>query len=82
MQQEFAVLAGALDERTRRLVATDEALAVGFGGVAAVARSSGLSRGTVTRGIVELQLVPKPVPDTGCGVKEPDESEPWIGMPR
>jgi len=57
---KFEALAGVLDERTRRMVAAAEALAIGFGGVTAVAQASGLSRGTVTRGIAELQAGPKP----------------------
>ena len=60
MQRKFAALAGVLDERTRRLVAAAEALSAGLGGVTAVARASGLSRGTVTRGIAELRLAPRP----------------------
>src|ERR1700745_1348759 len=60
LARKFDVLAGVLDERTRRMVAAAEALAIGFGGVTAVAQASGLSRGTVTRGIAELQAGPKP----------------------
>lgn len=48
-------LTNVLDERTRRLLAGAEATAMGFGGVSAVARASGLSRGTVIRGMVELK---------------------------
>ena len=57
---KFDVLSRVLDERTRRLVAAAEAEAIGFGGVTAVARASGLSRGTVIRGMAELQTAPKP----------------------
>jgi transposase len=59
MARMFEVLARALDERTRRLVAAAEAQAIGFGGVTAVARASGLSRGTVIRGMGELQTAPR-----------------------
>lgn len=55
----FESLAGVLDERTRRLVAAAEASAIGFGGVSIVARASGLSRGTVIRGMAELKSAPK-----------------------
>jgi hypothetical protein len=55
----FESLAGVLDERTRRLVAAAEANAIGFGGVSIVARASGLSRGTVIRGMAELKSAPK-----------------------
>jgi hypothetical protein len=54
--RKFAVLDGLLDERGLRLVAAAEALAAGHGGVSAVARASGLSRGAVARGIAELRL--------------------------
>lgn len=57
--QVFDSLADVLDERTRRLVAAAEASAIGFGGVSIVARASGLSRGTVIRGIAELKSAPK-----------------------
>ena len=60
LTRKFEVLARVLDERTRRLVAAAEAQAIGFGGVTAVARASGLSRGTVIRGMVELKTAPKP----------------------
>ena len=60
LARKFEVLARVLDERTRRLVAAAEAEAIGFGGVTAVAQASGLSRGTVIRGIAELKTAPKP----------------------
>jgi hypothetical protein len=60
LARKFDLLAGVLDERMRRLVAAAEAEARGFGGVTAVARASGLSRGTVIRGLAELKVVPKP----------------------
>src|ERR1700685_1178115 len=60
LARKFDLLADVLDERVRRLVAGAEAEALGFGGVTAVARASGLSRGTVIRGIAELKVAPKP----------------------
>ena len=64
LARKFEVLARVLDERTRRLVAAAEAQAIGFGGVTAVARASGLSRGTVIRGMAELkdgaEAIPRP----------------------
>jgi transposase len=59
--RKFELLTPVLDERTRRLVAAAEARALGFGGVTAVAQASGLSRGTVIRGIAELKTAPKPI---------------------
>jgi len=60
LANKFEVLARVLDERTRRLVAAAEAEAMGFGGISAVAEASGLSRGTVIRGIAELKTATKP----------------------
>ncbi len=51
----YRALEGVLDERLRRLFAGAEALVLGRGGQAAVARATGLSRGTVQRGMRELQ---------------------------
>jgi transposase len=60
LARKFDALARVLDERTRRLVAAAEAESLGFGGVTAVAQASGLSRGTVIRGMAELKVAPKP----------------------
>ncbi len=59
LSRKFEALGRVLDERTRRLVAAAEAAAIGFGGVTLVAQASGLSRGTVIRGISELRTAPK-----------------------
>jgi hypothetical protein len=74
LARKFEVLGRVLDERTRRLVAAAEAEALGFGGVSAVAQASGLSRGTVIRGMAELKVAPKPargqrIRRTGAGRK-------------
>lgn len=61
LARKFELLARVLDERARRLVAAAEAEALGFGGVTAVAQASGLSRGTVIRGMAEIKTAPKPV---------------------
>jgi Rhodopirellula transposase DDE domain len=45
---------GPLDERGRRLWAAAEARALGRGGIAAVARATGISESTVRRGLREL----------------------------
>jgi transposase len=52
--ERFRALAGELDERRRRLWAAAEARAAGRGGVAAVARASGISEETIRRGLREL----------------------------
>jgi Rhodopirellula transposase DDE domain len=45
-----------LDERGRCLLAANEALAHGYGGVSAVAMATGLARSTINRGMRELRL--------------------------
>jgi hypothetical protein len=45
---------GLLDERSRRLVAANEAQALGYGGVCAVQRACGMSRVTITKGLREI----------------------------
>lgn len=51
---KYADLAPLLDERARRRWAATEARAVGYGGIVAVARATGLSRTTVRKGLEEL----------------------------
>jgi transposase len=51
---KWADLAPLLDECSRRRWAATEARAVGYGGVVAVARATGLSRTTVFKGLAEL----------------------------
>lgn len=55
IKQRYERVAGELTERTRRLVAASEALAIGWGGVSAVSRATGLSRRVISQGIKELQ---------------------------
>lgn len=50
----YARVAEVLDERGRRAVAASEALGLGWGGISAVARATGLSRQTIRVGIAEL----------------------------
>lgn len=54
IQQKFQSLQHALDERTRRLWAAAEAQALGHGGVAAVARATGLAESTIRLGCKAL----------------------------
>ena len=44
-----------LNERTRRLWAAAEAVAIGHGGITRVARATGMSRARIARGIHELR---------------------------
>lgn len=44
-----------LDERTRRIMAASEAMALGYGGVSLVRRACGLSRKAIAKGIREIE---------------------------
>src|SRR6266487_4493779 len=55
----FGVLGPQLDERQRRLLAGAQARALGRGGVAVVARTSGMSNSTVHLGIRENEQGPQ-----------------------
>jgi transposase len=54
IQRRFGSLSAFLDERMRRLVAAAESEAIGYGGVSAVARVTGVSRRAITEGMKEL----------------------------
>ena len=55
IQQKFHALAPIMDERVRRRWAACEAKSLGRGGIAAVARATGLSRTTIQAGLAELR---------------------------
>jgi hypothetical protein len=44
-----------LDERTRRIMAANEAITLGYGGISIVRRACGLSRKAIARGVYEIQ---------------------------
>lgn len=73
LESKFAALAPALTERSRRLWAATEALALGHGGIALVERATGISRSTIVRGIREVKsgatLSPDRVRKPGGGRK-------------
>ena len=51
---KFSVMAPLLDERTRRLWAAAESVAIGYGGDALVSAATGLARETIRTGRREL----------------------------
>src|SRR5260370_32689479 len=55
IRRRFKLVAGELNERSRRLVAASEAMALGWGGISAVSRATGLSRKAISHGVKELQ---------------------------
>ena len=69
LHAKFLALRPLLDERTRRLWAAVEARARGRGGISAVARATGLSRGTVRTGLRELAAAGAAPP--AVGVRKP-----------
>jgi hypothetical protein len=54
--QKFRSIWPLLDERTRRIMAANEAVALGYGGVSLVRRACGLSRKSIAKGVRELQV--------------------------
>ncbi len=54
IRTKFESLQRLMNERVRRQWAATEALALGRGGIAAVARATGLARNTILAGIAEL----------------------------
>ena len=83
LKRKFAALLPALNERGRRLAAAAEARALGYGGVAKVARASGVSVSTIWRGLRELKkpgrrLDVSKVRRAGGGRKSLQEIEPRL----
>ncbi|NTV37903.1 MAG: ISAzo13 family transposase [Anaerolineales bacterium] len=58
LKWKFLQLWPHLNERAKRLVAAEEALRLGFGGISSVSRACGLSRVTITKAIGELNASP------------------------
>jgi len=55
LQQKFASIWSLLDERTRRLMAANEARTLGYGGISEVRRACGLSRKAIAKGMREIE---------------------------
>ncbi len=54
IRTRYAALSEHLDERGRRIFAATEARTAGYGGIAAVARATGIAASTIGRGLKEL----------------------------
>ena len=79
----FARVAKMLDERARRALAASEALAIGWGGITAVSRATGLSRTVIQNGIKELTgtkpgAAPGRIRRPGGGRKKTVEIDPSV----
>jgi hypothetical protein len=60
IRRRFETLGPYLDERQRWVFATSEALAAGWGGIAAVSRITGIARSTIGRGVSLRRRPPFP----------------------
>ncbi len=82
LKQKFRSVWSLLDERTRRLMAANEAVSLGFGGVSAVHLACGLSRRSIANGIREIQegVMPSPgrIRRPGAGRKSITVSDPRL----
>jgi len=82
LQQKFASVWALLDERTRRLLAANEARALGFGGVSRVHRACGLSRSVIAKGVHEIEDGASPgegrIRQAGAGRKPMTVSDPRL----
>jgi transposase len=80
--ERFRALAPELNERARRFWAASEARVLGRGGVAAVARASGISENTIRKGIREIdsgeRLEDGRVRRRGGGRKPVAENDPGL----
>ena len=85
LKRKFRSVWSHLDERTRRLVAANEALSLGYGGVSLVHHACGLSRKAIAKGIREIQGGDQPlvgrVRRPGAGRKSLTQSDPGL-VPR
>jgi DDE family transposase len=82
IKKRFEKLTPYLDERLRRLVAAAEALAIGRGGITAVARETGLCRESIRNGCLELENTDKSSPSrirrVGAGRKRTIDQDPTL----
>lgn len=68
LRRQYALLRPSLDERGRRLFAATQAQALGHGGIAAVARATGIAPSTIGRGLKEIAA---DVPPSGPRLRRP-----------
>jgi hypothetical protein len=82
IRERYGLMRGLLNERSRRRWAAAEARSHGRGGIAAVARATGISEGTVRRGLAELdageELEAERVRRAGAGRPGILEREPGL----
>jgi transposase len=80
--RKYQALAGALNERQRRLWAATETMSLGYGGMAIVSRATGISHVTIRHGIKELEeeqhLPPERSRRSGGGRKKGSDLQPTL----
>jgi hypothetical protein len=82
LRAKLATVWPLLDERTRRLLAANEARALGRGGISAVSRACALSRKAIAKGIQEIESGTAPPPgrirQSGAGRKKITDRDPRL----
>lgn len=84
IENKYQPLSPLLNERSRRLWAATEAEALGYGGILALHRATGLSQNTIRAGLEELRSestelpAPERIRQAGGGRKRVEEREPLI----
>ncbi len=68
LRRQYVLLRPSLDERGRRLFAATQAQALGHGGIATVARATGIAPSTIGRGLKEIAAG---VPPSGPRLRQP-----------
>lgn len=80
--QRYHLLWASLDERGRRLFAATEAKVIGYGGISALSKITGLPRSSIARGISELSSEPRlesgRIRRSGAGRKRKSEVLPSL----
>ncbi len=83
LREKFSALLPALNERGRRMAVAAEAQALGRGGITLVAKTSGISYSTISRGLKELKIQkevmdPSRIRRPGGGRKKLQDKEPRL----
>ncbi len=82
IRRKYPLLGEHLNELTRRFWAAAEAMALGYGGIAAVAEATGLPRRTIERGIEQISAKDAPPKNKrrqpGAGRKNAAEKQPGL----
>jgi hypothetical protein len=82
LRAKYRTLGPSLTERSRRLWAATEALALGWGGIELVSRATGIGRATIWRGLQEAKrgdrLEPGRIRRPGGGRKKALEKDPGL----